>query len=237
MTNVLFLGFLMGIRHALDADHIMAIATLTVDKGKISAITQGAGWGVGHTLTLLTVGGAFLYLDFVLSDHIAHVLELVVGVMLAVLGLDLIRSLVKNRIHVHAHKHQDGSVHIHPHSHAHNFRQHTADHEHTHPKEVPLRAIFVGCMHGMAGSSALILLSLQAIQSPLTGLFYIILFGIGSIIGMAALSLAIALPLQYSANRPAWLYDGVKSVVGFATVTLGFYIIYDVGIANGLLIN
>ena len=115
--------------------------------------------------------------------------------------------------------------------------EHLATHKHNHLKDLPLRALFVGFMHGLAGSAALILLTLQSVQSPLIGFSYIILFGAGSIIGMAVLSVVIAIPMRYSLGKRVWLHSSMRSAIGVATIILGLHIIYDIGIVNGLLMS
>ncbi len=237
MIGVLLLGFLMGLRHALEVDHVMAVATLTANESRINAMKQGAVWGIGHTLTLMMVGGAVLYMDTLIPEHVAHMLEFAVGIMLFILGLDVIRSVIKNHMHIHTHEHANGKTHIHLHSHSSEPNEHLATHKHNHLKDLPLRALFVGFMHGLAGSSALILLTLQSVQSPLIGFSYIILFGAGSIIGMAVLSVVIAIPMRYSLGKRVWLHSSMRSVIGVATIILGLHIIYDIGIVNGLLMS
>lgn len=95
----------------------------------------------------------------------------------------------------------------------------------------------VGLMHGMAGSAALILLTLQTVRSPLTGLLYMLLFGVGSILGMALLSVAIAVPMRYSARGLTSLHNGVQGLIGIATISLGLWLIYEIGMGEGLLLG
>jgi cytochrome c biogenesis protein CcdA len=237
MISVLFLGLLMGLRHALEADHIMAVATLNANNNPSSAMKHGAVWGVGHTLTLLAIGGFFLFIDSLVPEQVAQMLEFCVGIMLLLLGIDVLRSVMKKQIHIHAHEHADGVVHVHPHAHSNESGHRYSTHDHAHLRDLPLRALFIGAMHGVAGSAALILLALQTVQSPALGALYIIIFGLGSIIGMAILSTVIALPMKYSLGKLRWFHNSVRSVVGVATLSLGAYIIYDIGIIRGLLIS
>jgi ABC-type nickel/cobalt efflux system permease component RcnA len=153
------------------------------------------------------------------------------------LGIDVLRRLLRKRIHFHIHRHADGTLHFHAHSHA-GETGHAAVHRHHHERTqgFPFRALFVGMMHGMAGSAALILLTLQTVHSPLTGMAYIALFGVGSIAGMAVLSAIIALPLRYSAGGLNRLHNGLQAVIGIITLTTGGTLMYHVGVTGGLLV-
>lgn len=193
-------------------------------------------WGTGHTLTLMLFGGAVLVLGLALPARAAQALELAVGVMLVVLGADVLYRLWRKRVHFHAHRHADGVAHFHAHSHQDEGAPHDpARHEHRHPRGFPGRALLVGMVHGMAGSAALILLSLEALRSPAWGLVYIAIFGLGSILGMAALSVAIAVPLRLTSRHLIRAYDGLSAAVGLATLVLGCYIVYRIGIGEGML--
>lgn len=229
MTGVLLLGFLIGVRHAVEADHVAAVATLATRSCSIAdTVRQGAVWGLGHTLTLLLFGSAVLLLDAVMPERAAHALEFAVGVMLVVLGFDVLRRMLKARIHFHTHRHADGAEHFHAHAHDPGTGHDPAHHDHKHARGFPFRALFVGLMHGMAGSAALILLTLETVSSPAVGIMYIALFGLGSIAGMAALSVVIAIPLRYSAHGLTWLHNGLQGVIGVATITLGGLLMHQV---------
>lgn len=227
MISLLLLGFLLGMRHALEADHVAAVATLaTRSRSVAESVRQGAAWGIGHTLTLFLFGSAVLLMDTVMPDRLAGALEAAVGLMLVALGGELLWRLWRQRTHLHVHRHADGTCHIHVHSHGADARPHDPErHEHPHPRPLPLRALLVGLMHGMAGSAALILLTLQTVPSPLTGLAYIGLFGVGSIAGMAALSFVIAMPLRYaSLGGASWMHQGLQAVIAMLTIGLGAHI-------------
>jgi ABC-type nickel/cobalt efflux system permease component RcnA len=229
--TILLLGLLLGMRHALDADHLAAVATLFTRSRSVGhAVLQGLAWGAGHTLTLLLFGGAVLVFGLALPERAALALELAVGVMLAGLGTDVLYRLWRERVHFHAHRHADGAAHFHAHSHQNEGPGHDSErHEHGHG--FPLRALLVGMVHGMAGSAALILLSLEALRSPASGLVYIAVFGIGSIAGMAALSVVIALPLRLTfrrltSRRLDRAHGGLSALVGLGTVLLGCYVVF-----------
>jgi len=198
-------------------------------------VRQGAFCGLGHTLTLFLFGGMVMLSDNLIPEQVAGYLELAVGFMLLLLGGDVLRRLFRNRIHFHAHRHGRQS-HFHAHSHR-NCGPHASDpHHHQHVRGYSVRALLVGMMHGMAGSAALILLVLQTVETPLFGLLYIAIFGLGSIIGMGLLAFAIGLPLRYSASSMTWLHNGLHLVVGIATLALGGSLVYQLGVAQALLL-
>lgn len=234
LASILALGFLLGMRHATDADHLAAVATLATRSRSVGhTVVQGIAWGTGHTLTLMLFGGAVLVLGAVVPAQAAQALELAVGVMLVLLGADALYRLRRERIHFHAHRHADGVAHFHAHSHRGEGAPHDpARHEHVHARGFPARALLVGMVHGMAGSAALILLSLEALRSPAWGFVYIAIFGLGSILGMAALSAAIAVPLRLTSRHLKPTYDGLSAAVGLATILLGCYIVCRIGVGG-----
>jgi ABC-type nickel/cobalt efflux system permease component RcnA len=225
--SILLLGFMIGMRHAVETDHVAAVASLATGSESIGdTVRQGAAWGLGHTLTLFVFGSVVLVFDAVLPEQLAHTLEFLVGIMLIALGTDVLRRLARDKIHFHTHHHDDGEQHFHAHSHI-GEREHQPDrHHHTHAEGFPLRALYVGLMHGMAGSAALILLTLQTVKSPITGLLYIALFGAGSMAGMALLSFVIAIPLRCSARGLTWLHNGLQGAVGCATILIGALLVF-----------
>ncbi|MFQ6018285.1 MAG: hypothetical protein ACE5KF_08815 [Kiloniellaceae bacterium] len=234
MDSILVLGFLVGMQHALEADHIAAVASIATGERSIRRIVRhGVTWGLGHTLSLLLFGGTVVLLGAAVPHELARGLEFAVGVMLIVLGGWVLRRLVRDRIHVHIHSHDDGVVHVHAHSHAGDSNRHgTGRHEHTHPPGIPFRTWLIGMMHGMAGSAALLLLTAASIGSAPLGLLYIALFGVGSIMGMAALSTVIAVPLSYSARALTRAHRGLQAAIGLVTVLIGTGIVYETTLAD-----
>ena len=231
MGSILVLGLLIGMKHAVEADHVAAVASLAGRNRSLGdALRMGLAWGLGHTVALFAVGAIVLSLDTVLPERIALILEFGVGIMLVWLGLDVIRRLIKARIHFHAHRHGDGTQHFHAHSHAQSQANEGAHngvrHEHEHRGAIPLRALIVGLMHGMAGSAALIVLAIQTVQSVWQGLTYIALFGVGSIAGMALLSVIICIPMR-SARTLTWAHNGLQATVGGSTAVLGVFTVID----------
>jgi sulfite exporter TauE/SafE len=230
MKSILVLGVLMGMRHALEADHLAAVATLATRTRSVrAAMLQGAAWGLGHTLTLFLVGGACLLVGASVPESWARRLELAVGVMLVLLGGQVLWRLWRRGIHIHVHQHGDGVAHVHAHSHASDEAHDPRHHEHEHARSLPLRALVVGVVHGLAGSAALLLLAVLTADSPWMGLAYIALFGVGSLVGMAVLGSVIAVPLQASARRLGRLHQGLEAGVGLATIAIGLRLIYEMG--------
>ena len=234
MLTILGFGFLVGLRHAFEADHAAALATLATKNHSVAhTIKQGIVWGLGHTITLLLFSSLVFLLETVVPKHLAQGLEFLVGCMLVGLGIDVLRKLRKERIHFHIHQHSNQPPHFHAHSHKGEKIHSSSSHDHHHSQSFPYRALLVGCMHGMAGSAALILLTLQTTLSPLTSLFYVAIFGVGSIAGMALLSLVIAMPLRHSARTFTRIHSGLQYCIGTITIILGTVLMYRTG--NSLL--
>jgi len=231
MSSILLLGFLIGMRHALEADHVAAVAVLaTRVKSVRQALPLGVMWGMGHTLTLFVFGAVIIVLNNNLPQNVTLMLEAMVGLMLVVLGADVIYRLIKKRTHFHVHGHADEKRHIHAHSHEGEKAHDLSPHGHEHFKALSLRALAVGMMHGLAGSAALILLTMQSVEPVSTRIIYLGLFGLGSIAGMGLLSIIIAVPLRYVANSMTWAYSGLNAVLGFFSMGLGLLTIYHSGI-------
>ncbi len=230
MTAVLLLGFLLGLQHAMEADHLAALASLAArNRSRRSVIRHGFVWGLGHMATLSTVAGAVIICEWAIGPTLAGWLEIAVGAMLMLLGGHLLYRLHRDRIHFHAHRHEDGRIHLHAHSHAGEATPHgQSRHDHGHRREFPLRSLLVGMMHGLAGSAALVVLAGAALSSPLDGVFYVLIFGLGSVIGMVALSLVIAIPISWSAKSLTWANRGLQSGVGLASLALGGFVILEV---------
>ena len=261
-ATVLVVGFLLGMKHATDADHLAAVATLATRKGSwLDGLHQGAAWGLGHTLTLLLFGGTVLLLGTAIPPQLEQILELMVGLMLVLLGADVLRRLQQQKVHFHVHAHDNGEIHLHAHSHAGKSPPRATSgaeparfdqlkfarvddaahldvvHEHAHPKPLPGRALLVGMVHGMAGSAALIVLSLDAAPSLIAGAVYILVFGLGSILGMALLSTVIAVPLRASAGALTGLHRAMTAGVGLFSVGLGLWVVYRIAVIEQLLFS
>jgi ABC-type nickel/cobalt efflux system permease component RcnA len=236
MTSLLLLGLLLGMRHALEADHLAAVASLaTRSKGLRGTVFQGVVWGLGHSITLLVVGGACLLLRAAISERLAAALEGAVGVMLLLLGADVLLRMRRRRIHLHVHHHADGTVHFHAHRHASEEAHDPDHHQHAHREGFPLRALLVGLVHGLAGSAALLLVTLTTFSSVWLGVAYIAVFGIGSMAGMAVLATVIALPLRGTTRTLTGWYNGLEAVIGSGTLLVGAWVLYNTPWVQGWL--
>ncbi len=229
MTTILFFGFLLGLRHALEADHVAAVATLARGSPDLRrSLVLGASWGLGHSLTLLLVGTVVLWAGVGVPAEVARWLEALVGLLLVVLGLDVLRRLLRERIHFHLHRHGE-AAHFHAHSHAGETDHLRSSHDHGHGHATALSgpALLVGVLHGLAGSAVLVLLTAEATHGLLDRLTYIAIFGLGSILGMAVLSVVISLPLRFAARQMTWAYGGLTLVLGLFTFGLGIKIVAE----------
>ena len=227
MFGILGLGFLLGMQHALEADHIAAVSSIAARRTDIGDIVKhGLTWGLGHTLTLFIFAGAAIVLGHVIPQQLAEPLETAVGAMLVGLGANVLWRLWRDRVHFHLHGHVDGTKHIHAHSHLNETIPHPRS-AHAHQHGFRWRSLLVGLMHGMAGSAALLVLAVSQVANPVYGMLYVALFGVGSMLGMGALSTAIAVPLAVSARWLTWTNRGLQGVVGTITVGIGVMTIYS----------
>ena len=221
MFGILALGFLLGMQHALEADHIAAVSSIAARHSHAADIVKhGLTWGLGHTLTLFVFAGAAILLGHAIPESVVRPIETAVGVMLIGLGAHVLWRLWRDRVHFHKHGHGNGTVHFHAHSHAGETPPHVRI-AHAHEHGFRWRTLLVGLMHGMAGSAALLVLTVSQASNPVVGLGYVALFGIGSMIGMGALSMVIAVPLAVSARWLTWANRGLQGAVGLATIAIG----------------
>ena len=231
MFGILGLGFLLGMQHALEADHIAAVSSIAARRSQVGDIVRhGLTWGLGHTLTLFAFAGAAILLGRAIPESVARPIEAAVGIMLVGLGAHVLWRLWRDCVHFHRHGHGDGTVHIHAHSHARDSVPHVSA-VHAHAHGFRWRTLLVGLMHGMAGSAALLVLAVSQASSPAIGLGYVALFGIGSMIGMGALSTVIAVPLAVSARWLTWANSGLQGAVGVITVAVGAITIVETVLA------
>jgi high-affinity nickel-transport protein len=235
VASTLALGFVLGLQHATDPDHLVAVGTIVAgEQGFVRGAMVGVLWGLGHTLTLALAGGIMIALGLVLPPLVGVGLELLVAAMLIVLGvLRLAQALgglrpVPPRAPLADHTHGDAEVlHSHPHSHA------DVEHRsHVHPSRRLLaalaghhwrwapRTLAVGAIHGLAGSAAVVLVVLAGVRSPAAAGAYLVLFGLGTIAGMTALTAALAYP---ASRLAAWPRVGraFGIVAGLASIALG----------------
>lgn len=231
MFGVLGLGFLIGMQHALEADHVAAVSSIAARRTNFRDIVKhGLTWGLGHTITLFIFAGAAILLGRAIPEHIAGPLETAVGFMLVGLGAHVLWRLWRDRVHFHQHRHDDGTAHLHLHSHAAEAVPHQRS-PHDHQHGFRWRSLLVGLMHGVAGSAALLVLTVTQAESPAYGLLYVLLFGMGSMLGMGALSAAIAVPLVVSARSLTWANRALQGIVGIVTTVIGAMTIYATALA------
>lgn len=254
--SIVFLGFFLGMRHAMDPDHVIAITAIVSRERRVrNASLIGILWGMGHTFTILLVGGAIILFGLVIPPRIGLTMEFSVALMLILLGVLNLTGIMRwirqtfasgqggeGGTHSHPHSHSD-YVHIHPHRHepeAHGHRE----------AETPqgwldralgrlglfqlLRPLIAGLVHGLAGSAAVALLVLATIQDPFWAIAYLLVFGVGTIAGMMLITAAIAVPFAYTASRLVWLnrYLGVAS--GLVSLGFGLFLAIQIGFLDGL---
>ncbi len=226
-VSTLAFGFFLGLKHATDADHIVAVSTIVSEKKSARAASLiGALWGVGHTLALFLVGAVVLVLKTQIPEHVATFFEFGVGVMLVFLGLRLFYHLLRgSKLHIHVHDH-NGVRHAH-------FHLHKKDEPHLHHShhglEFDRRSLFIGLVHGMAGSAALMLLVLTTISSTWLAVGYILIFGVGSIGGMMLMSMLLALPITFLGQRFDRFQKSVQVAAGALSVAFGILIMWEMG--------
>lgn len=231
-ATVLGFGFLLGLKHATEADHLAAVGTIVSERrGLFSSAIVGGLWGLGHTISLFVAGVFVLLLNFEISEQTERRLEFCVGAMLVLLGLNVLRKIAQGgTLHFHAHGH-GAHTHVHPHVHEHS----ETDEPHTHHGfSFSPRALIVGMVHGLAGSAALMLLVIPTIESRPLGLLYIAVFGIGSIGGMMLMSFLVGLPFQLTALRFNRFNLILQSIAGLVSVGIGLLIVYEKGVTEGL---
>ncbi len=221
LLTFLSVGFLLGLRHALDADHLAAVSTVLAERPSMRASgLVGFWWGVGHTLTLMLVGAVVLVSGVHIPEPFALLAESGVGLLLVVLGGTLALKLFRERWHLHRHVH-DGEPHVHLHSH-----HRREDHAHPHWARQSLRPLLIGMAHGVAGSAALMLVIVSNTSGIGQGLLYIAVFGFGSIAGMLVIGLTLSVPVIYSRVLGQRAFFAVQGVASLGSVGLGLWMLY-----------
>lgn len=220
--TLLFFGCIVGMQHALEADHLAAVAALGKGSNSRRALLlRGSIWGLGHTFTLLSICGLLLFLDESISAHTASMLEFSVGVMIILLGANVFLKLYRRRAHFHFHRHAPGPLHLHIHTHADETGAHSESaHHHKHGNLGLGRALAVGMMHGAAGSAGLLVLAAAA-ESLSQAVGYVLAFGVGSILGMAALSFVASYPLRLMDRYATWLNTATFACIACAAIIIG----------------
>ena len=232
IVSLLTFGFVLGLKHALDADHLAAVSTMASERRSLlSSSLIGALWGLGHTSSLMAAGIVVIFLHFQISKHTEQALEFCVGIMLVVLGVNTLRKLTRGG-HVHVHMHEHGG-HLHAHPHIHEHSEQVEPHTH-HGLRLATRPLLIGIVHGLAGSAAITLLVLTTISSPVVGLLYIAIFGMGSIGGMMVMSTLIALPARFTAARFTNANLALRCLAGLFSLSFGLFMVYQIGFVDRL---
>ncbi len=218
---ILTLGFFLGMRHATDSDHVIAVTTIVSRaRSARAALWVGALWGLGHSATILTFGGAIVLFGWVIPPRLGLSMDMSVAVMLIVLGAINLSGVV-SRINQIAHRHR----------YAEEIDESAVPHV---PVRGPLRPLVIGVVHGLAGSAAVALLVLATIKSASMALVYLVIFAAGSLAGMMLLTMAMALPISAFARR----FDNVEHlmarVTGLVSIAFGLFLAYRIGVADGL---
>jgi hypothetical protein len=217
LEAILLLGFFLGMRHAIDPDHMVAVtAIVTRERTLRAAAPIGILWGLGHTVTVLVVGGAIILLRVVIPPRLGLGFELAVAVMLVAIGAVNVRSALAKRSEP-AHGHEPTSS-----APAHGRLRRSQ------------RALLVGIVHGLAGSAAAALLALGSIRGALSGMTYLVVFGLGTVAGMFLVTTALAVSVAAAAGRFRRLHRGLGFATGLASVAFGMALFYEIGFVGGL---
>ncbi len=236
------IGLVLGLRHATDADHVVAVTTMVTRERRLgAAIRIGVAWGLGHTATILATGAAILVFRLAIPASLDAYAEAAVGAMLIGLGIwaivarpDSTHGGDEVKVHSHAHRHDGGMVHSHPHAHgadaADSHREHRIGAARAMAPGSDLRAFAVGMVHGLAGSAALALAVLAAIPRPLWGVLYLAIFGAGAMLGMAVITVVIAAPGMLTAGRFARANDYLRLGSGAASIALGIVMLAPIAL-------
>src|SRR5437764_3115018 len=253
LVSIIALGFFLGMRHATDPDHVIAVTTIVSRQRNVRyAALIGLLWGLGHTITIFIVGSAIILFGLVIPPRIGLTMELSVGLMLILLGILSLSGItrwitetftpLRSGQDTHSHGHGD---YIHSHARGHTTGKHGYSEDATPVGWMDrtlgsmdfyqvLRPLVVGVVHGLAGSAAIALLVLTTIRVPGWAVLYLLVFGIGTVGGMMLITAAIAVPFTFSENRFARLHRGLGLASGLVSLIFGLFIVYQMGFANGL---
>jgi len=254
VVSLLFLGLLLGIRHATDPDHIVAIATIVSRQRNLRGSAMiGAVWGIGHTLTILVVGGAIILFGVVIPPRLGLAMEFGVGIMLILLGVltltgmgGVIRevaSLIQGSSHLHDHVHAHGDY-VHRHARSAGGTEHGHREDNTPLARLDarfgelalyqwLRPLAIGIVHGLAGSAAVALLVLTLVRDPVWAIAYLLLFGAGTIGGMMVITLGLSAPFAFTSSSLPRFNLRLRAAAGLISFAFGLFLIYEIGFADG----
>ncbi|WP_437323821.1 high-affinity nickel-transport family protein [Sorangium sp. So ce381] len=233
---LLLLGFSLGMRHATDADHVIAVATVVSRVRSLgTALMIGAMWGVGHTLTLMVIGGAILLFGLVVPPHVGLAMELTVALMLIGLGVFHLARLYRAVRRGEPPAHDVAPVKHVAHHDGHRHDLGWADRVFGGSRVyASLRPLVIGVVHGLAGSAAVALLVLTTVRDPRWGIGYIALFGVGTIAGMTLITGVLALPFAYARARTSGIHNAFGAAASLLSVGFGLFLAYDISFGSGL---
>jgi len=256
LLSIIALGFFLGMRHATDADHVIAVTTIVTRQRSIwKAAAIGGFWGVGHTLTIFGVGAAIILFDLVIPTRVGLSMELSVGLMLIILGVMNVFSFRKAvpeavleahagsaAVHTHVHSHGD---YVHSHAHSHSPESHSHSAEHTPVAWMdryfgetrlyqPLRPLLIGIVHGLAGSAAVALLVLTTIRDSRWAVVYLLVFGVGTIAGMMLITMSLASTFHF-VGRSLNFSRRLAIASGLLSLVFGLIVAYQICFVDGLL--
>ncbi|HKW19076.1 MAG TPA: hypothetical protein VJO35_16335 [Terriglobales bacterium] len=255
--SIIALGFFLGMRHATDPDHVIAVTTIVTRERQIAKSAWiGAFWGIGHTITIFIVGAAIILFNVVIPPRIGLSMELAVGIMLVLLGIINVVGFFRDvpapaqaaatastdslTVHSHAHSHGDF---IHTHAHAHGPAEPTHNHDSVAWLDRALsgfkgyrlvRPLMIGIVHGLAGSAAVALLVLATIRDARWAIAYLLVFGIGTIAGMMVITMSIASTFHFVRGRQKFLQQ-LAMASGVLSLGFGAFVAYHIIAVNGLL--
>ncbi|WP_050179605.1 sulfite exporter TauE/SafE family protein [Domibacillus robiginosus] len=222
--SVLALGFMLGIKHAIEPDHVIAVSTIASQSKKLwRSSLAGMSWGIGHTATLFLVGMTMVLMKREITEQWAMSLEFLVGVMLVYFGITTVISYKKTHAHSPA---AGGSV-------LHNDSKSEMNNPSTGFQLLYTKSLFMGFIHGLAGSAAMILLTMSTVQNAWEGALYILIFGAGTIIGMLLSTTIIGIPFVLSSNQ-IYINKSLTQITGLISIFFGIYYMYNLGMNEGL---
>ena len=219
---VLSFGFWLGIKHAIEPDHVIAVSTIASETKKLYRATlSGVFWGIGHTITLFIVSSILIGMKSEIPEGLETSLEFIVGIMLVYLGIRSLLPYKTKKIFSHQHSHE--TFH-HSHFHCHEGQDCS---EHSHYRSSYFQSAFIGLIHGLAGSAAMTLLAMSKIDTYIEAVIYILIFGVGTVIGMLLFTTMIGLPFALSSNNKS-LNQTLTKITGIISTGYGLYYMVSV---------